>query len=188
MPRHRLCFNPRVREGRDAARAAEERQRQVSIHASVKDATVILVVLRVLTIVSIHASVKDATHHFPQCARSQSSFNPRVREGRDLTMRRGRCMSGSFNPRVREGRDIPVFNSVIPTASFNPRVREGRDRKPVISDCHRLSFNPRVREGRDVRYKNVLYTPKVSIHASVKDATQKVVPNNLTEMFQSTRP
>ena len=35
----RFCFNPRVREGRDARAIAERGQVSVSIHASVKDAT-----------------------------------------------------------------------------------------------------------------------------------------------------
>ena len=35
--------------------------RKVSIHASVKDATMFTLILRLLVVVSIHASVKDAT-------------------------------------------------------------------------------------------------------------------------------
>ena len=78
-----LCFNPRVREGRDRAggvpdepvsrfnpRVREGRDcvlelvlciNPVSIHASVKDATCYDFCDVIMTRVSIHASVKDAT-------------------------------------------------------------------------------------------------------------------------------
>ena len=63
LTRLETSFNPRVREGRDfrvALRVITYR-RGVSIHASVKDATWIMVKHFELHGVSIHASVKDAT-------------------------------------------------------------------------------------------------------------------------------
>ena len=55
------CFNPRVREGRDELAVVNDLEGEVSIHASVKDATGGSHFLRHGSPVSIHASVKDAT-------------------------------------------------------------------------------------------------------------------------------
>ena len=57
----RFCFNPRVREGRDARSRMGHGGAVVSIHASVKDATKEDYKVFIKVIVSIHASVKDAT-------------------------------------------------------------------------------------------------------------------------------
>ena len=56
-----LCFNPRVREGRDSPQHFPPVHHRVSIHASVKDATSIPCWPLDAECVSIHASVKDAT-------------------------------------------------------------------------------------------------------------------------------
>ena len=56
-------------------------------------------------VVSIHASVKDATILRMSEGKKQQGFNPRVREGRDATLDRKRPSCRCFNPRVREGRD-----------------------------------------------------------------------------------
>ena len=79
-----VSFNPRVREGRDITVLPSTFSWVVSIHASVKDATRRCQLFKVLHAVSIHASVKDAT--FLSCGHDRLlySFNPRVREGRDL--------------------------------------------------------------------------------------------------------
>ena len=65
MPRllvREVCFNPRVREGRDLDDRPWCRPWEwVSIHASVKDATHIWHCYVKTITVSIHASVKDAT-------------------------------------------------------------------------------------------------------------------------------
>ena len=58
-------FNPRVREGRDFDRFEDTRVGAVSIHASVKDATDLVLPGDIHVHVSIHASVKDAT--FNRC-------------------------------------------------------------------------------------------------------------------------
>ena len=57
---------------------------------------------------------------------------------------------------------------------FNPRVREGRDAKAATGAViKRDGFNPRVREGRDAVEGLHQGWIIVSIHASVKDATQQ---------------
>ena len=62
-----LCFNPRVREGRDAQEEAPCHRLPVSIHASVKDATGDYINTIDELKVSIHASVKDATSAIATC-------------------------------------------------------------------------------------------------------------------------
>ena len=55
--------------------------------------------------------------------------------------------------------------------NFNPRLREGGDHV-----CHRGlfcndNFNPRLREGGDLLFNLTQVIPKISIHASAKEAT-----------------
>ena len=77
-----------------------------------------------------------------------SCFNPRARDGRDLSSRYRPHRGTSFNPRARDGRDArhqprdspnrvsihaPVMDAISLdelarlVASFNPRARDGRD-------------------------------------------------------------
>ena len=76
-------FNPRAREGRDAARLSGLRTTPVSIHAPVKGATVQTARSAVAMSVSIHAPVKGATARRRSCRSYTRGFNPRAREGRD---------------------------------------------------------------------------------------------------------
>ena len=96
----------------------------------------------------------------------------------------------SFNPRVREGRDVNFAGSCgAGSAGFNPRVREGRDGYSLKTQPNMLSFNPRVRGGRDWEsFFKSLKSTGVSIHASAGDATVSTSSSNLPGLFQSTRP
>jgi len=99
----------------------------VSIHAPVKGATLITLILLLLYAagfnpraregrdiaswrhadlhaVSIHAPVKGATRGLKPHARPER-FNPRAREGRDPPARTLHPQPRCFNPRAREGRD-----------------------------------------------------------------------------------
>ena len=97
-------FNPRVREGRDDGDGLGEVAEDVSIHASVKDATDSPAAFDASFIVSIHASVKDATGVAVS------------REPEPLV---------SIHASVKDA--TVVRKRVIPCRRFNPRVREGRD-------------------------------------------------------------
>ena len=55
------CFNPRICKRCDLGKMESALSIKVSIHASVKDATVVNASIDLLGQVSIHASVKDAT-------------------------------------------------------------------------------------------------------------------------------
>ena len=83
------CFNPRVREGRDEMVADVQQTIKVSIHASARDATSLPGLLTAPSVVSIHASARDATKRHPSKPHRWSSFNPRVREGRDTQTNSG---------------------------------------------------------------------------------------------------
>ena len=144
------CFNPRVREGRDHVdRLLTDRRKKVSIHASVKDATLFqfrsfsqeacfnprvregrdVASYRQPTRypVSIHASVKDATEIQKRLPKdSNVSIHASVKDATTYMPSLKNSMSG-FNPRVREGRDFIDRATKDDIASFNPRVREGRD-------------------------------------------------------------
>ena len=71
-------FNPRICKRCDQKNNNNSTQSSVSIHASVKDATIGSAYIRARKDVSIHASVKDAT--LLKCLRLENScsFNPRI--------------------------------------------------------------------------------------------------------------
>ncbi len=104
------CFNPRLREGGDVSWLPKSIVDGVSIHASAREATVVLVERLVMIMVSIHASAREAT-------------------GRLLVLLMQLC----FNPRLREGGDLCFVGSLSDTDSFNPRLREGGDVWLVLS-------------------------------------------------------
>ena len=164
-----VCFNPRVRAGRDPPQWQAASSAPVSIHASARDAT---------RKKPRSASARKFQSTRPRGTRPDSppvfadrvGFNPRVRAGRDLEDSSKSVSVTGFNPRVRAGRDPQLygdrraakFQSTRPRGtrrcrcatlagkiSFNPRVRAGRDSRPPGSDSCQQGFNPRVRAGRD---------------------------------------
>ena len=54
---------------------------------------------------------------------------------------------------------------------FNPRLREGGDFCVFVRIKYRIDFNPRLREGGDIKSAISGPVDKISIHASVKEAT-----------------
>ena len=94
------CFNPRICKRCDLTYNPEHLPKNVSIHASVKDATRVGVAVCLPFSVSIHASVKDATLFHLQSIVSIQSFNPRIckRCDKDFIIRPF-TMKG-FNPRI----------------------------------------------------------------------------------------
>ena len=98
------------------------------------------------------------------------SFNPRVREGRDVHVwQLVGWVKVSIHASARDATltwMAPVISALFqstrlrwtrrgrrgtdaPTCGFNPRVREGRDDCLCKPHCVATGFNPRVREGRD---------------------------------------
>ena len=129
----------------------------------------------------------------PQLSSEAKSFNPRSREGSDLTPnfqndksrefqstlpRRERRFSRlqiisarCFNPRSREGSDVNDLALPLLVLSFNPRSREGSDQRECQRFPSRNCFNPRSREGSDGTGRDVGSMDCVSIHAPAKGAT-----------------
>ena len=89
--------------------------------------------------VSIHASVKDATV-VKGPYRGVCCFNPRIRKGCDfeaiLTDGPGLC----FNPRIRKGCDPTITTKTLTRRSFNPRIRKGCDGLAKIAFDKLLMF------------------------------------------------
>ena len=101
------CFNPRICKRCDLFCISFVVTLPVSIHASVKDATLIYNMSIKLSIVSIHASVKDATMICPlQSQRQAVSIHASVKDAtsRNLTYP---CVTG-FNPRICKRCDIII--------------------------------------------------------------------------------
>ena len=55
------------------------------------------------------------------------NFNPRSREGSDLSENVYKLVQGDFNPRSREGSDVDYATTITVDQDFNPRSREGSD-------------------------------------------------------------
>ena len=114
-------FNPRICKRCDSGIATFSYPPDVSIHASVKDATIFSRHSSYFYKVSIHASVKDAT-----CVWIGSSCK--------------RC----FNPRICKRCDIYGDKFIYWCSGFNPRICKRCDVRDHVSDICALSFNPRI--------------------------------------------
>ena len=187
-------FNPRSREGSDPG-TGKNLAPKVVFQSTLprRERRIEPGCICIVPHVSIHAPAKGATGAIPDNYADISGFNPRSREGSDVSIitsrpvvefqstlpRRERpkqdaertCYA-SFNPRSREGSDDTVEMNVNMALSFNPRSREGSDGNCYPpTDIHQ-SFNPRSREGSDDNHLTVLCKSySVSIHAPAKGAT-----------------
>ncbi len=146
--------------------------------------------------ISIHAPARGATKQQVYFDNSQTDFNPRTREGCDLTLSSYRKLYIYFNPRTREGCDLTLSSYRKLYIYFNPRTREGCD--DILSNLYVLakgfqSTHPRgVRQKLSLLYlhlekfqsthprgvrrkipKIVLLTSDISIHAPARGATKK---------------
>ena len=98
----------------------------------------------------------------------QSTLPRRERHGRYWCCERD-C---NFNPRSREGSDLSTPLSISPSFDFNPRSREGSDHRVAFIKLTFTYFNPRSREGSDAVSIPVFYFRiTISIHAPAKGAT-----------------
>ena len=117
---------------------------QVSIHASVKDATLWDDDVNGVHYVSIHASVKDATTS-AGFTLPTSCFNPRVREGRDSSLLGCSVqLSVSIHASVKDATCYIVAVSTIIRVSIHASVKDAT-LKPVIvvvSSCMFQSTRP----------------------------------------------
>ena len=79
-------FNPRSREGSDNCNQGFFPCLQISIHAPAKGATAVPVLVSASVAISIHAPAKGATQMLADMQSLNQNFNPRSREGSDLTL------------------------------------------------------------------------------------------------------
>ena len=110
-------FNPRSREGSDTGEQPKARISNISIHAPAKGATSVALPLLLCYIISIHAPAKGATPADEDGSSLDTYFNPRSREGSDISATRRSVPSAYFNPRSREGSDLsrsPHTSKTIP--------------------------------------------------------------------------
>ena len=137
---------------------------RVSIHASVKDATKSIIFIDTHIGVSIHASVKDATLVGVKSAPLLLSFNPRICKRCDWRRRYQCRFYPCFNPRICKRCDHSHARQPHRKDRFNPRICKRCDRGAGDGDCASC----------------------VSIHASVKDATDIIDLSIHSNEFQST--
>ena len=83
--------------------------------------------------ISIHAPVKGATRRGAFLHLEPPYFNPRSREGSDLSKWHRPRTPEYFNPRSREGSDQDLDRSTDMATNFNPRSREGSDTYRCVS-------------------------------------------------------
>ena len=106
--------------------------------------------LSAISDISIHASAKDATSPPTAIAVEPKDFNPRIREGCDISPRGTLQKTQYFNPRIREGCDY----------TGNSALRANRG----FQSTHPRRMRPAV-------HAFVRRKLQISIHASAKDAT-----------------
>ena len=116
------CFNPRICKRCDFHQLQSQNPLYVSIHASVKDATVPASFERYNLYVSIHASVKDATPNICFIWDERLGFNPRICKRCDCYRKMRPRIAWCFNPRICKRCD--KINKLLSrlTSSFNPRI------------------------------------------------------------------
>ena len=144
----------------------------VSIHVPARGTTECIEQTRSVTVVSIHVPARGTTVFFQRYIFFRLCFNPRSREGNDVTLSTKSRNPSSFNPRSREGNDdtsyrkaqgswkfqstfprgerLPWKRNSLRRCCFNPRSREGNDGSNLLRCHHSFCFNPRSREGNDV--------------------------------------
>ena len=107
----------------------------ISIHAPVKGATHPVQRQAHTKGISIHAPVKGATGHGYAHAAAHAHFNPRSREGSDvtLTIRYNRDGSISIHAPVK-GATRTTIRTMTPISHFNPRSREGSDQLSSVPE------------------------------------------------------
>ena len=159
----KVSFNPRICKRCDGNPNTPVEMLTVSIHASVKDATMMAVVPDDLLCVSIHASVKDATAgSFQSSSLSSVSIHASVKDATDS--QRPNISMTCFNPRICKRCDfMKVLSRINPNVSIHASVKD--------------ATLPWLRAGQ---------LQRVSIHASVKDATKPMLWLLVLSWFQST--
>ena len=162
----------------------------ISIHAPAKGATTGVEVTGIVSSISIHAPAKGATKRIVKSwDNGLISIHAPAKgaTGMRLSVSWKLC---NFNPRSREGSDVTNNSNTAFLHYFNPRSREGSDDVEKVKGAQEELFQSTLpRRERQVRVlcKQGLFT--ISIHAPAKGATSHKVDSRLPAfIFQSTLP
>ena len=136
----KVCFNPRICKRCDVWTTSSNSTKLVSIHASVKDATLLEVAITLLTCVSIHASVKDATKTPLLYSFLVLCFNPRICKRCDFHLYVIVQNNASFNPRICKRCDLSMLDHGDLCPCFNPRICKRCDLHLFLLHLHIIPF------------------------------------------------
>ena len=177
-------FNPRICKRCDLNLLHYCYHCQVSIHASVKDATIFIVVC--FSLKSFNPRIcKRCDRAFGYFSTKSFGFNPRIckRCDRSIGQRRYNCWV-SIHASVKDATAAILNNRRFDLVSIHASVKDATDRTRNVS--RRNSFNPRICKRCDRLLLIGFRALVVSIHASVKDATGRTSRSGGCRLFQST--
>ncbi len=159
---------------------------RVSIHASVKDATKNrLYVIKHIS-VSIHASVKDATYSYNGgWLFGIVSIHASVKDATKSIIFIDTHIGVSIHASVKDATLVGVKSAPL-LLSFNPRICKRCDWRRRYQCRFYPCFNPRICKRCDRGAGDGDCASCVSIHASVKDATDIIDLSIHSNEFQST--
>ena len=159
----------------------------ISIHASAREATNIIVQQRVIINISIHASAREATAKSLRMG-IFNQFQSTPPRGRRPLSHSQRTTVPIFQSTPPRGRRLTNFFLCLLPAYFNPRLREGGDPSAFVPAFPRyISIHASAREATRCRNKHFLYK-WISIHASAREATAVCHNQCQSVQFQSTPP
>ena len=187
----RVFQSTRPRGARHLRRNTDSRHADVSIHAPARGATGHNFVLCECFSVSIHAPARGATPPPPLKAEQNMSFNPRAREGRDLTKHYD--FSGNLEVSIH----APARGATLCSASLRGFLvvsihapARGATAAPIQQYGSFCCFNPRAREGRDISRLWLTRRASLLFQSTRPRGARRTMPcGGVTRrMFQSTRP
>jgi len=122
--------------------------------------------------ISIHAPARGATWCWNLSVTCGIYFNPRSREGSDLSQSMSLVSFSKFQSTLPRGeRPKGLITPFTTWYDFNPRSREGSDPCRNRQGDRREDFNPRSREGSDEVKQLSVTIEDISIHAPARGAT-----------------
>ena len=137
-------FNPRICKRCDLTYNDEHLPKNVSIHASVKDATIKTTLNDFFIGVSIHASVKDATEKWAKAyAHVCVSIHASVKDATGYYIDTFFDMDVSIHASVKDATQDLFFCHHI-SFCFNPRICKRCDSLPEPVTQSTTGFNPRI--------------------------------------------
>ena len=147
----RRHFNPRSREGSDSClELSTDNVSDISIHAPAKGATPLFRKGALPKEFQSTLPRRERRANDPCGAYRSIHFNPRSREGSDLSFALLKSTFSNFNPRSREGSDLFALVALVDDAVISIHApAKGATRAHNLLRLCPQDFNPRSREGSD---------------------------------------